>query len=415
VAFDGTPHFTNGAALVDATAYATESGRHLTISDSSGSPTVSANSNDFTVGPAALDSFSWSHLNDQTAGDGFLETATAYDAYGNVKTNYTGAATVSSNLSSSAKGCGLGGAFPCSPSVAFDGTPHFTNGAALVDATAYATESGRHLTISDSSGSPTVSANSNDFTVGPAALDSFSWSHLNDQTAGDGFLETATAYDAYGNVKTNYTGAATVSSNLSSSAKGCGLGGAFPCSPSVAFDGTPHFTNGAALVDATAYATESGRHLTISDSSGSPTVSANSNDFTVGPAALDSFSWSHLNDQTAGAGFSATATAYDAYGNVKTNDTGAATVSSNLSSSAKGCGLGGAFPCSPSVAFDATPHFTNGAALVDATAYATESGRHLTLTDPTRRSSDLANSNDFTVGPAALDSFSWSHLNDQTA
>src|SRR5438105_4455085 len=185
----------------------------------------------FNITPGALSSFSWSHINDQTAGAPFSATATAYDAYGNVKTNYNGAATVSSNLSSSAKGCGTGGLSPCSPSVALHNATHFTNGAALVDATAYATESGRHLSISDSSGSPTVSADSNDFTVGPAALDSFSWSHINDQTAGAPFSATATAYDAYGNVKTNYNDAAAVSSNLSNNAKSCTTSGLSPCSP----------------------------------------------------------------------------------------------------------------------------------------------------------------------------------------
>src|SRR5205823_2048638 len=255
------------------------SGYQLTAADTG---LTGASSTSFNITPGALSSFSWSHINDQTAGAPFSATATAYDAFGNVKTDYNGAATVSSNLSSSAKGCGSGGLSPCSPSVAFDGTPHLTHGAALVDATAYKTESGRHLTITDSSASPTVSANSTYFTVGPAALDSFSFPPRRAPALGAPFSATATAYDAFGNVKTDYNGAATVSSNLSSSAKGCGSGGLSPCSPSVAFDGTPHFTNGAALVDATAYKTESGRHLTITDSSGSPTVTANSNDFTVG-------------------------------------------------------------------------------------------------------------------------------------
>src|SRR5439155_30056 len=188
------------------------SGYQLTAADS---PLTGATSTSFNITPGALSSFSWSHVNDQTAGAPFSATATAYDAYGNVKTNYNGAATVSSNLSSSAKGCSTGGLSPCTPSVAFDGTPHFTNGAALVDATAYATESGRHLTISDSSGSPTVSANSNDFTVGPAALYSFSWSSIADpQTAGVQFHPTATAYDAFGNVKTDYNNGAVLTNNL---------------------------------------------------------------------------------------------------------------------------------------------------------------------------------------------------------
>src|SRR5207302_14504 len=239
----------------------------------------------------------------------FSATATAYDAYGNVKTDYNGAATVSSNLSSSAKGCSTGGLSPCSPSVAFDGTPHFTNGAALVDATAYKTESGRHLSISDSSGSPTVSADSNDFTVGPAALASFSWSHINDQTAGSPFSATATAYDAYGNVKTDYNNGAVVTSNLNGSPTGC----AGPCTASVVFHNATHFSSGVAAIDATGYKAESGRNLTITDN----TVTATSNNFAIKHAGASklAFSVQPNASYTADASIAAEVTIQDAFSN----------------------------------------------------------------------------------------------------
>src|SRR5207253_1778468 len=195
-------------------------------------------------------------------GSPFSATATAYDAYGNVKTDYNGAATVSSNLSSSAKGCSTGGLSPCSPSVAFDGTPHFTNGAALVDATAYKTESGRHLSISDSSGSPTLSADSNDFTVGSAALYSFSSSSTgHPQTAGAQFHPTATAYDAFGNVKTDYNNGAVLTSNLNGSPTGDRKSSPLNSSHVNTTHAISCFTEN----DATGYKAESGRNLTITD------------------------------------------------------------------------------------------------------------------------------------------------------
>src|SRR5207302_1817538 len=146
---------------------------------------------------------------------------------------------------------------------------------------------------------------------------------------------------------------------LSSSASGC----TGPCSPSVAFDNaTTHFTSGAALVDAIANEHDSSRVTWKTDMPCSAWISTNSNDFTVASAALDSFSWSHVNDQTAGARFSAPPPAYDASRHVKSTLFPYTTLFRSLSSSASGC----TGPCSPSVAFDnATTHFTSGAALVD--------------------------------------------------
>src|SRR5438132_657433 len=63
-------------------------------------------------------------------------------------------------------------------------------------------------------------------TVTPGALDHFGWNYISDQTAGFPFSSTTTAYDLFGNVKTDYNNSATLSSNLSSSDQGCGKDGA---------------------------------------------------------------------------------------------------------------------------------------------------------------------------------------------
>ena len=94
------------------------------------------------------------------------------------------------------------------------------------------------VTASSDSGSPDT------FTVAPAALNSFAWTDQPNasQTAGVTFDSVAvTAYDAYGNVKTNYIPAATFS-GLNQSPSGCNAdhttvnpAGTFYCSPIYGF------------------------------------------------------------------------------------------------------------------------------------------------------------------------------------
>src|SRR2546422_221181 len=155
-------------------------------------------------------------------------------------------------MAGTSKGC----SGPCTPETVFNNlVTHFSAGVAAVDATGYKTESARHLTITDAS----IHADSNGFTVGPAALDSFEWNHVNDQIAGASFSQTATAYDRFGNVKTDYLGSLSVavSSNLNGSTKGC-LGVSDPCTATTAFhSASPQFTAGVASVDATGYKAES--------------------------------------------------------------------------------------------------------------------------------------------------------------
>src|SRR2546427_9268061 len=101
-------------------------------------------------------------------------------------------------MAGTSKGC----SGPCTPETVFHNLTHISAGVAAVDATGYKTESARHLTITDGS----VTADSNCFAFGRAALASFEWNPVNDQTAGAQFHQTATAYDRFGNVKTDYLG-----------------------------------------------------------------------------------------------------------------------------------------------------------------------------------------------------------------
>src|SRR3989442_15997394 len=63
-------------------------------------------------------------------------------------------------------------------------------------------------------------ASSSAFRVGAAGLASFEWNHVNDQTAGAQFHQTATAYDRFGNIKTDYPGGALLSNDMAGTKMG---------------------------------------------------------------------------------------------------------------------------------------------------------------------------------------------------
>jgi hypothetical protein len=119
-------------------------------------------------------------------------------------------------------------------------------------------------------GDPTI-------TVVPGQLASFVFGSIGNQTAGTPFSVSATAYDAFGNFKYDYNGTPTLTGNLSTAPTGC----SGPCAPSY---GAVSFTGGTGSGLVTAYVAESGRTLTLTDGSVSPTAVGTSGSFTVGPA-----------------------------------------------------------------------------------------------------------------------------------
>jgi hypothetical protein len=257
-------------------------GYQLTASDVSTPggvhPLTNDTSSSFNITPGALDHFGWDSVGDQTAGQQFSVNVTAYDAYGNVKTNYAGTgAVLSSNLHGSSSGCS--GA--CIVSVAFHNiTTRFTNGVAQVDATGYTAESGRHLIITDSP----VTKTSGDFTINPATLNHFGIANIGTQTAGQSFSVTATAEDAYGNTKTNYTGGATLSGTLGNSTADCASdhstltsGSSYACYPHYGSFGT--WTNGTASANVTGYKAEMGDTVTATAGA----ITGTSNSFSINP------------------------------------------------------------------------------------------------------------------------------------
>jgi hypothetical protein len=139
---------------------------------------------------AAVDHFTITAVGAQTAGVPFSVTVTAYRDATHVSNGYGGGAILSGNLSGTAFGC----SGPCSPSY---GTLTFAQGAATTSVTAYRAESGRQLTVADGA----VSASSNAFNVGPAAVDSLRFSVTDPTDPDDGFngqpIDTKTGAPIY--------------------------------------------------------------------------------------------------------------------------------------------------------------------------------------------------------------------------
>ena len=297
------------------------------------------------VTPGALDHFDISSsstpgtdIGGQTAGGGFTVYVTAYDAFGNIQTNYpeaNDAATMSGLLASPAP-TSHGPDYP---------TLSFTDGVATGSVTAYLANDPLNagdtsqLTVTDNGTGEGQSktGTSNAFKVGPAAIGSFTWTAQPDgtQTAGHVFTPSpisVTAYDTFSNVKfdentTDFSGLG------GSSPQGC----SGQCDPVYGFS----WSNGvASSTTAEAFVTGTGEHLTVTDGS----VSQSSSPFDVGPDSLDHFEVASIdNSHIAGGSFSVGFTAYDKFENIKTNypETSDHAALSGLADSPSGCNGGG--------------------------------------------------------------------------
>ena len=195
--FAGSVHLTSGdgqAVLpADVTAtngVATFSGAQLrtagsqSVTATTGSVNGSAN---VVVSPASAATFTVAAPANATAGTGFSITVTAKDAYGNTATGFGGSVHLTTTDAQ--------GVLPADAS-ATNGVVTF-NGVTLKTAAAQ--------TVSASSGS--VNGTSGSIAVGAATAASLKLTGPSSATAGGANGLTITAYDAYGNVATGYTGA----------------------------------------------------------------------------------------------------------------------------------------------------------------------------------------------------------------
>ena len=303
-----------------------------------------------TVDPAATTHFALTTTaaNPQTAGAGFTTTAVAKDAYGNTTPAYTGTVALST-----------GDAQATLPSYAYTGTDNGTHTFSTTLKTAGA------QTITATEGTNTGSAN---VTVGPANAASFAVSVSGTQTAGASFNATVTALDAFGNTATGYTGSVTLTSN----------------DGQAVLPGSYTFLAGDNGVHALPVTLETAGSKTVTATDG-PLTGATS--VTVVPAATTHFALTTTaaNPQTAGAGFTTTAVAKDAYGNTTPAYTGTVALST-----------GDAQATLPSYAYTGTDNGTH----TFSTTLKTAGAQTITATEGTNTGS--AN---VTVGPASAASF----------
>lgn len=298
-------------------------------------------------------------------------TVTARDAYGNARKTGGDTVEVSTDL-------GTTGPVPATDNN--DGTY-----SATVDSTATGT-----ATITGTLNGQAIGDDASvDFT--PGALASFEFSTIADTTAGSTFGFTITAYDAHHNVKTDYTGGATLSGLATS--PGCSL-----CHPATAGTGPDYgsisWSAGVGTVTLVkAYNAEPTARVTVTDG----LVTNQSNDFAVAyKDTLGDFSISTIGAQTANSPFGFTVTAYDPYGNLKLNQTSGAL--SGLVTS-PGCP---APSCSPAIAGTAGTYgsisWSNAIGTVsNVKAFNAQSDAHVTMTS----GSVSETSNDFAVAPVA--------------
>ena len=307
-----------------------------------------------TITAGALERFAIETIGDQTAGEGFSVTATAKDQYDNTVTSYVGTPTLTNNFSGSGANTPVDGTFP-----AFI----LGSGTTDLDPVDYTAETGRTVTVGDAG----KSTDSNAFDVTAGVLDHILISpHDGTITFGASQAYTAATYDPYGNLLADVTGSTTFTIDGS------------PCTGATC---TPTLTGDRPVVG-------------TYDTTFTDTTTLHVDAF----GALDHFAIETIGDQTAGEGFSVTATAKDQYDNTVTSYVGTPTLTNNFSGSGANTPVDGTFP-----AFI----LGSGTTDLDAVDYTAETGRTVTVGDA-GKSTD---SNAFDVTAGVLASIAISPLN----
>ncbi|HYN69957.1 MAG TPA: invasin domain 3-containing protein [Candidatus Eisenbacteria bacterium] len=344
--------------------------------------------------PGDLAEFTIDPIADQTAGDEFQATISAFDQYDNPKTDYDGG-TLS----------GLGtspGCTACDPDLdataPYYGTLSWSDGVATASITAYDADAAAALTITDDP----VSATSDTFAVAhAAALKGFSFASIGSQTAGGSFGVTVTARDLYGNVKADQS-----AGTLSALENSPGCAGCLPVAIPVA---TPTYGDPVSWTSGTGTATVNGfkartdASLTITDG-----LISNTTSFVEGPAALGGFTIDNITSHVAGAEITVTVRAYDLYGNAKTDYSSLNLLAGDLAAS-PGCA-----GCNPVIVASSpdygTISWTDGVGTATVHAYAVGAS-----SVSFSAGGFSATSNSFSVTLAALGGFTVASIADQTA
>jgi hypothetical protein len=154
---------------------------------------LSATTDTITVSVGTAQHFVVTAPTSATAGQSFAVTITAEDSDGNIVTSYTGAKT----LAYSGPGSSTSGTAPT-----YQASVTFSNGVATAIPVTLVKSETVKLTATQGS----ISGISGDIIVGAAASNSFSVNIPTSTTAGTAITASLTAYDAFGNVDTNYSG-----------------------------------------------------------------------------------------------------------------------------------------------------------------------------------------------------------------
>ncbi|MBN2202541.1 hypothetical protein JW777_11340, partial [bacterium] len=281
-----TTAFTSGTWSGNVQVFKTTAADNITARASGKSGTTS----NFRVDPTVLDRFEFNSITSpQTAGAWFGLTLTAKDTYGNVKTDFTGTVTLSEKTASleiQSTGTAV--------------TPAFTSGEWTGNVSILT--SGQDIQITAAGSGRT--GLSGYFNVDAAGLDHFGFSPVADGAAGIPFSVTVTAFDAFENIVTSFTGTGR-RVNLTYS----GAGTLTPAQ-------SGNFYSGSWTGLVSISQTQSGLYITADDGSGH---TATSNPFNISASAVDHFTFSAISSpRTAGAPFSVTLQALDASGNTVT-------------------------------------------------------------------------------------------------
>ncbi len=276
---------TNGTGVFGAT-LKTAGAQSLTASDSTNAALTGSESG-IAVSPGAAAALVLSGPSSVTAGAPFGFSVTADDAYGNVATGYAGTVHFRSSDSQAA--------------LPADAT--LTNGAGTFSATLKTAGSAQFLTATDTANAALTGTQSG-IAAAPSAASSLVVNGPSGTTAGAPFTFSVTAYDPYGNVATGYGGTVHFSSS--------DAGATLPADATL--------VNGTGTFSAT-LTTAGSQSLTATDTA-NPALAGTDSAVAVSPAAAAVLVLSGPSSATAGAAYTFTVTAYDAYGNVATGYTG---------------------------------------------------------------------------------------------
>jgi hypothetical protein len=292
----------------------------ISTTDSSAT-TITGTSNTFALYTPALNHFTITAsggfggggtIGNQQAGVAFGVKITAIDQEGNTMTSFDSAVTLTET--------GVTGGTVSPSPVTFAGGVYTGN--------VYVTMIGSSVSITATSGS--VSSSSNTFAVTPGNVASFTITgYPTSETAGTNFGSNnviVTAYDAYGNIATNYRGSVYFTSTDAQAT--------LPYTSNFQSYTFTAADNGAHTFAGTGFTLKTAGSQTITVTTG--TVSKTSNTITVSAGALYQFSFSAIGTDhfgtytvTSGTAYALTITAQDQYGNTVTTYSGTPTISSS--------------------------------------------------------------------------------------